>query len=47
MSEFVMLIRLKSRLEKNAISAGPKYDFLPHPTTPHPLTIQAPPKSKI
>ena len=37
----------KDWLEKDAISAGPKLDFLPHPTNPHPLKIEAPPKNKI
>ena len=44
-SECVML-RLKSWLEKDAILAGSKYDFLPYPTTPHSTTIKAPPRNK-
>ena len=41
-----LLLGLKSRLEKDAISAGPMEIFLPHPTTLHPPTIKAPPKNK-
>ena len=41
-----LLRRPKSRLEKDTISAGPKKDFLPYPTTPHPPTIKATPKNK-
>ena len=41
-----LLPRLKSRLEKYAISACPRLDFLPHPTTPSPRGIKAPPKNK-
>ena len=41
-----LLLRLKSPLEKDAISAVPKYDFLPHPTTLHPLMIKAPANNK-
>ena len=41
-----LLFRLKFRLEKDAISAGPEETFLPHPTTPHPPKIQAPSKNE-
>ena len=42
--ECVMLIayRLTSRLEKDVISAVPKQNFLPNPTTPNPSTTKAP-----
>ena len=48
MAECVVLLLfwLKSQLEKDAISAGPKEDFLPHPITAHPPTIKAQPKKK-
>ena len=45
-NESCLLRWLKPRLGKDVISAGPKYDFLPHPTTPHPPTMKATPKSK-
>ena len=33
-------------IEKDAISAGSKYDLLPYPTTSYSTTIKAPPKNK-
>ena len=38
-----LLRQLKSRLEKDAISAGLKSNFLPQPTTIHPPAIKAMP----
>ena len=45
-NESCLLRQLKSRLEKDAISARPKQDLLPQSTTPHPPTIKGTPKSK-
>ena len=36
----------KKQKQKDATWAGPKWDFLPHPTNLHPLTIKAPSKDK-
>ena len=50
MSECVMFIasaKIPARkFQFHAISAGPKLDFLSHPTTSHPPTIKAPLKDK-
>ena len=45
-NESCLLRQLKFRLEKDTISGGPKQDFLPLSTTPHPPTIKATPKKK-
>ena len=44
MPECVMLIASAKRMQFH--SAGPKYDFLPHSTAPHPMSIKAVPKNK-
>ena len=41
-----LLLWLKSRLEKDVISAGHKQDFLSHPTNPYAPMIKSPPKNK-
>ena len=45
-NESCFLRRLKSRLEKDAISACRKQDLLPQSTTPHSPTIKGTPKNK-
>ena len=45
-NESCLLRRLKSRLEKDAISAGPKEDYLPKATNPHRPTIKATSQNK-
>ena len=37
---------LAKAINKKCDSAGPKYDFLSNPTTPHPQTIKAHLKNK-